>query len=443
MNIAFEISPLITASGNFGDKSGVYRYTYGLILAISRLLKKKHPEEKIILFSFNNDLFKLPLNPDIFRLRHEPNIVLLDNLPKLRKIKLEDVEFLQIPPVKATARLLNKVLPLKSLYDHYTNRTHLEKYLAFLSRVLKKNHVKIIFHSQTGFTYLKGFKNITTIYDLTPIFMEEFHRPETNYLYKKKVQFTKNCCQGVIAISRSTKKDLIRYSAAFKNKKIMIGYPGIDPIFQADSSHLNNNIDALRLITRHYNCRIKKQNYLLYYGTFEPRKNLLYLVQAFSDLQNHGEIPSAFKLVLIGGAGWGNVKTMICQYIINENFPSREEKKIIVADYLNDKYLLSLIKNAYAVIYPSLYEGFGLPVLESMAVGTPVLCSANSSLPEVGGQAVLYFNPNNFFDMQEKIKKLINNPQLALELSQRGQLQSQKFSWAKTGQKVYQFIQKL
>lgn len=460
MNIAFEISPFITASGAFGDKSGVYRYMYGLISSLSEKLEQKDKNAKIVLFSFSLDLIKQPLNFDILKLTDKKNIIILNKYPKFKNNQdFENAAIFNLPflklCVKAVNKLFNIKFNIKSLYLNCLNRIKFNKYLSFLTHDFKKNKVSIIFHSQTGFFPLTNFKfkHISTIYDLTPIFMEQYHRAETQNLLLRKLKFVKKFCDGIICISQSTKKDLICYSKAFKNKKIVIAYPGLDPNFQSYSHRqppaasrqsltLSNKClteaNDLKLIL---NNNIPPKKYLLYYGTFEPRKNLIYLVKAFADLKENKEIPDDFILVLCGGDGWGNIKRNIKNYL-RENYISKE-KSVIVIDYLNDNYLRLLIKNAYAVVYPSLYEGFGLPVLESMALGTPVICSNNSSLPEVGKDAVLYINPADFLDLKNKIKYLINNPAVAKKLSEKGIIQSKKFTWEKTAKKVMSFLETL
>lgn len=445
MNIAFEISPLITASGSFGDKSGVYRYMYGLISSLSYELKQKNKNAKIVLFSFNLDLIKQPLDPDILKFIDNKNIIILNKYPKFKNNEnFENAAIFNIPFLKLCVKTVNKLFNIKSLYLNYLNRIRFNKYLSFLIRDLKKNKVNIIFHSQTGFFPLTDskFKNISTIYDLTPIFMEQYHRVETQDLLSRKIKFVKKFCDGVICISQSTKKDLIEYSKFFKNKKIVIGYPGPDVNFQPSfqtppDENFSTDVNNLKLIFNN----ISPKKYLLYYGTFEPRKNLIYLVKAFTDLKKNKEIPDDFILILCGGDGWGNIKKNIKDYL-KENYILKK-KPVLVIDYLNDKFLRLLIKNAYAVVYPSFYEGFGLPVLESMTLGTPVICSNNSSLPEVGKDAVLYINPADFFDLKNKIKYLINNPLFAQELSEKGIIQSKKFTWEKTAKKVMRFLETL
>lgn len=443
MNIAFEMSPLISASGSFGDKSGVYRYTYGLITSLYSILQKKDNQSTIVLFSFNHSLVKYPLNPEMLILCNQKNIVFIKKIPPIKHNDITTSELLYLSFFKHIAKIINALIPIKSMYENYVYRLQHRKYVSFLTTQLKKYHVTHIFHSQTGFYPMKDFKNITTIYDLTPFLLSDFHRNETLDLQKRKIAFTLRECDGIIAISKATKKDLLSFSKNFSKKNIVIGYPGLDRTF--DTSQLTEDIfsfDVLKNIFKKNSNALERKKYLLYYGTFEPRKNLPYLVQAFYALQNNQEIPADFKLILTGGSGWGNVKKNIVNFV-HENYPESKNKTMSVLNYINDKYLLSLIQNAYVVVYPSLYEGFGLPVLESMALGTPVICSDTSSLPEVGGKAVSYINPHDFFDLKEKIRHLINHPQYAQTLSQKGIIQSKKFTWEKTAKKIYAFLQEL
>ena len=443
MNIAFEISTLITASGSFGDKSGVYRYTYGLITSLYSLLQKKDNQSTIVLFSFNHSLLRYPLNTEILKFCNQKNIIFIKKIPRVKRDDITMSELLYLSFFKHTAKIINTFIPIKLMYENYIYTVQHKMYVRFLTQQLKKYHVTHIFHSQTGFYPMKTFKNITTIYDLTPFLLKYFHREETLDLQKRKIIFTLRDCDGIIAISKSTKKDMISYSKNFLRKKIVIGYPGLDHIFNSSQSTKNTpNFDMLKNVFNK-NCNgIERKKYILYYGTFEPRKNLPYLVQAFYELQNNQEIPIDFRLIFTGGAGWGNVKKNIANYL-QENYPENQNKTISVLDYINDKYLLLFIQNAYAVVYPSLYEGFGLPVLESMSLGIPVICSDTSSLPEVGGNAVSYIDPYDFFDLKNKIKHLVNHPEYAHTLSQKGIIQSKKFTWEKTAKKIYTFMHDL
>ncbi len=447
MNIAFEISPLITASGTFGDKSGVYRYMYGLLKGMADHIKKNKLDIKIYLFSFNPHFLKTPINPEIYDLIDKKRIILLRrDPPYTQKIGIIYKIIKKLLYTKnIVIKIINKIFFIKFFLNQISDRLEFQTYLLVLDEEFKKRDIKVIFHSETGFFNIGNYKNVVIMYDLTPINMSELHRMETKDLIKRKLSFTEISCNGIICISKSTKDDLIKYSSIFKTKKITVCYPGLDALFQNSISKKTNKITSIKsinLMLKKYKASINYKKYLLYYGTFEPRKNILYLVKAFMDLQKEKQIPSDFKLILIGGEGWGMVKEKIKNYLLEE-YPIEEQRNILLLDYINDKYLIKFIRGAYAVVYPSLYEGFGLPVLESMALGTPVITSNTSSLPEVGGHSVLYVNPWDFFDIKEKMRYLIKNKTFAKELSNDGIVQASKFTWEDSVNKIMRFIKSL
>lgn len=448
MNIAFEISPLITASGTFGDKSGVYRYMYGLLKGMADHIKKNKLDTKIYLFSFNPHFLKVPINPEIYDLIDKKRVILLRRDPPIKEatsIYSQIIKrVLQIKP-NLFLRIINRLLFVKYFLGLISERVEFNNYIKILDHEFTKRKISVIFHSETAFFPVGDYKNICVMYDFTPINLPEFHRSETIDLKKRKVNFALNYGNGIICISKSTKDDLLKYSPIFKNKKIIVGYPGLDNYFEDVASqklNVESSMKDLNLLINKYKITIENEKYLFYYGTFEPRKNIIFLVKAFMDLHKENSIPKDFKLVLTGGEGWGKVKKKIINYL-NEEFPLVEQRKIILTDYVNDNYLTKFIKNAYAVVYPSIYEGFGLPVLESMALGTTVLSSNTSSLPEVGEHSVLYTNPWDFFDIKEKIRYLIKNKKFAKELSKDGLIQASQFTWEETVNKVMRFIKTL
>lgn len=247
MNIAFEISPLITASGTFGDKSGVYRYTIGLLKNMAEYIKKNKLDIKIILFSFNPHFLKVPINPEIYNLIDKKHIVLL----RKTHIDKEDEGFLiyvkKLINLKPNIffKAINKIFFIKKFLLNLSDRLEFIFYLKLLNKEFQKRKVATIFHSETAFFNVGDYKNIITMYDLTPINMPEFHRYETIDLLKRKLRFSLDCVNGIICISESTKNDLIKYSSEFKSKKIIVGYPGLDNIFrqkivEKDSDSIKN-----------------------------------------------------------------------------------------------------------------------------------------------------------------------------------------------------------
>lgn len=442
MNIAFEISPLLLASGSFGDKSGVHRYVTGLITSFEKLSKKTG--HKIVLFTFDRNLLLSQINPSLFEITNNDNYVFLNNFiqPIVEPVVGSYVrnKILRLFGFKQILRIINKIFRAKYLYDYLREQVHAKHYEDYLQSEFKNNHVTHIIHSNTSFKKIGDFIDVQIIYDLTPLLFPFNHRQETLDLFSRQLEFAKNHCQGAISISQSTKKDLYKYYPAFKEKKLKIIYPGVD-------NDLNKNIDDIFYkdiiqLLKSYHQSLSKNKYLIYFGTFEPRKNIVYLVKSFVDLQNEKAIPSDFKLLLVGGEGWGNIKCKIRNFV-NEEFPLMSKRNIIILDYIADKYLYSLVKNAYATVYPSLYEGFGLPILESMKLGTPVVSSENSSIPEVGGNAILYSKTNDYLDLKNKIKTIINDQELAQTLSRRGVEQSKKFSWKKSSLELYEFLKNL
>ncbi len=161
-------------------------------------------------------------------------------------------------------------------------------------------------------------------------------------------------------------------------------------------------------------------DYLLFVGTLEPRKNLPFLVKALAVCKS--DIP----LVLVGWEGWGDnawLKTAVGKGMKNRIYPT---------GYVNEESLACLYSHAVALVFPSIYEGFGLPVLEAMACGCPVICSNAASLPEVAGDAALLIDPFRVDDLAETLDKVVHSGTLRKELIQKGFARSTQFSWEKT-----------
>jgi glycosyltransferase involved in cell wall biosynthesis len=169
-------------------------------------------------------------------------------------------------------------------------------------------------------------------------------------------------------------------------------------------------------------------------GTIEPRKNLGRLLDAFEDL--HAERLTD-GLVIVGRRGW-----LTADFFAQlERSPARDA--VIFPGYVPDPDLPAIYAGAQALVFPSLYEGFGLPVLEAMACGTPVVASRASSIPEVGGDAARYFDPRDPDELLTQIRPILSDDALAADLRTQGLAQADRFSWAQTAtqtQAVYNSI---
>jgi glycosyltransferase involved in cell wall biosynthesis len=169
--------------------------------------------------------------------------------------------------------------------------------------------------------------------------------------------------------------------------------------------------------------------YILTVGTVEPRKNHLALLDAYEMLP--GAIRDQYGLVIAGKRGWK------CEKIIKRIKQAEAAGRVRYLEYLCDEDLAQVYSGASLFVYPSVYEGFGLPVLEAMNCGAPVIASDNSSLPEVGGDAACYVKHDNYGQLARAMESILTDPKLAEEMSQKGLVQGRKFSWGKTALEIY------
>lgn len=245
---------------------------------------------------------------------------------------------------------------------------------------------------------------VTTIHDLSYFYYsDEFLKKD---LYKL-TNWTKNSVERsakLIAVSKNTKKDILQHYN-IDESKIEVVYNGFE------KKHTHQVIPEF-------------DNYILYVGTIQPRKNLSRLIDAFILIKD--KYPD-LKLLLAGKRGW--LYSKIFQKIVNNEL----EKRIIHLDFVSDSELVGLYKNAKMLVLPSLYEGFGIPVLGAMSYGCPVAASYSSSLPEIGGDAALYFDPENVTEIAQKIEELLNSKKLVKELVEKGFGRVKLFSWDKCG----------
>lgn len=279
-----------------------------------------------------------------------------------------------------------------------------------------------IFHG-TNFTVYpdRSTLKVMTLYDLTFLKYPQY----VDRVVAKYYQRVRQCLQwtdSIIAISESTKQDAIKY-LDISPEKIFV-----TPLASRYTKDYFKGCDIAILKTKvNYNFDIP---YLLFVSTIEPRKNIITLVKAFSYLKEKYKIEH--NLVLIGKKGWryGAIFEAIANSVYNKN--------IHHLDYLSDELLALFYQLAEVFVYPSHYEGFGLPVLEAMNLGTPVVCSNTSSLPEIVGNAGLQINPDNPLELAEAIEQVINNSQLQQDLRTKGYQQASNFSWEKTAKKTLQ-----
>lgn len=274
------------------------------------------------------------------------------------------------------------------------------------------------------FFFKSKTKKILTIFDLSPILFPQFFTKLTNIYTKLFPVIIKNT-DHVVTISENSKGDIVKI---FKipNEKISVTYLGIENKFRLMKNKIN-----LETIRKKYNL---PKRFILFVGTIEPRKNLSSLLCAFSSIRkNNKEV----KLVIVGKMGWlqNNILKMVNRLKIKND--------VIFTGFVEDKYLPYFYNLTELFVYPSLYEGFGFPILEAMACGCPVITSKVSSLPEIAGDAAILINPKKEHELISAICNVIIDNNLRSELSIRGLMRAKKFNWencARETLKVYQSL---
>lgn len=255
---------------------------------------------------------------------------------------------------------------------------------------------------------IKSRKIITSIHDFSAILYKGFHSKELIEHFENN--FYKNIYRSDIIITGSifTKKEILE-RLDFEEEQVKVVYHGID-------HSLFKVYDDLSVSFK------LPKNFILSVGSIEPRKNLLGLLKAYDSLDK--DTKNEYKLVLAGFKGWENKEIMD---IINSN-----KTNITYLGFISDIELAKVYNLASLFVYPSFYEGFGLPPLEAMACGTPVVCSDSSSLPEVGGDAVMYCDPYDINDIKVKIELVLSNEDLQKELITKGISRAKLFTWEKS-----------
>lgn len=279
------------------------------------------------------------------------------------------------------------------------------------------------------FVRRKNLKTTITIHDLAfKIFPDFFPRKDLRRL-NWFTDFAIKKSDKIIAVSNSTKNDILKFYPKIKEEKIKVIYHGFDPeLFNGQIlEKTKNNIFSK------FNPALAGQNiqYILYVGAIQPRKNLGVLIEAFENIKKDN---SNLKLVLAGGKAW------MWEGIMNKIENSEYRKDIIVTGTISFEEIAVLHRNASVFVFSSLYEGFGIPVLEAFASKIPVVSAKNSSLSEIGGEACLYFDEKNSQDLADKIKIILSDNGLAKELVRKGNEQIKKFSWDKCAKETIEFI---
>jgi len=271
---------------------------------------------------------------------------------------------------------------------------------------------------------IKAKKRIVTIHDV-------FHLAFYNYLnFKQKIysKFVINQAVDrsnlIITVSNFSANEIRKYTNTSKKIEIVYNAVNLDRF-----KPIEEDKEALKKIKEKYNL---PNEFILFVGNVKPHKNLKRLLLALKNLETNLVIVGKKEGFITGDEGISN--------LIKEN---NIENKIFFTGYVQDEDLPAIYNLATLFIFPSLYEGFGIPPLEAQACGCPVICSNAASLPEVYGDSVLYCNPYDPNDIKEKIEILVNDEGLREELRLKGFENVKRFSWKKSAKKIIEIIERL
>ena len=254
---------------------------------------------------------------------------------------------------------------------------------------------------------------VVTVYDLSFLHYPEQYPPLQRLYLKTQTRRAAAHARRLIAISTSARDDIVRLFGV-PAARIDVAPPGVDPAFQP---YPEAEIAAFR--RRHD----LPERFILHVGTLQPRKNIPTLLEALARLRRP-EVP----LILVGGKGW------MYDQIFTRIEALGLEEEVRFAGYVADETLPLWYNAASLFVFPSLYEGFGMPVVEAMACGTPVVAADSSSIPEAAGDAALLFAPNDLEQLVSQMLAVLDNESQAATMRERGLAQAKRFSWARSGQ---------
>lgn len=269
--------------------------------------------------------------------------------------------------------------------------------------------------------FVKGAANIYTIHDIVPLRLPYATLDKKKYFYNM-IRHLAEKADHIVTVSEFTRRDVQEFFD-IPDERITNTWQSVSV---SEASISSSDEDAARDVENRYGLSFR--DYFLFLGAVEPKKNISRLVEAYA------ASGSTRPLVLVGGLGWQyeqDLETLKDERLLSWRFDGshiRPERRVQRLPYVPLASLMSLIRGARAVLFPSLYEGFGLPILEAMLLGTPTITSNTSSMPEVAGDASMLVNPYKIEEIRDAIRTLDADDDLRAELVSRGRKRAEFFS---------------
>jgi glycosyltransferase involved in cell wall biosynthesis len=261
-----------------------------------------------------------------------------------------------------------------------------------------------------------------TVHDATCWLLPETHTPENVAATKLNAERVLKRADGIIAVSKATRDDAIRVLRLAEDKIHCI-YPSVpDSYFAVEEA-------SIVASSRRYHLH---KPYLLYVGAIEPRKNLSRLLDAFAALPK--SLREQYELIIVGPTLWDSQQIVLRLSC---------ETSVRYLGYVPESDLPGLTAGAYAFVYPSLYEGFGLPLAQAIATGVPAITSRTSSLPEVAGEGALFVDPRSVEEMRSEMQRLLLSPDLRGRLAAHTRAHAERFRWERNAAKSWVFFERV
>lgn len=308
-----------------------------------------------------------------------------------------------------------RTIPFPRLWTHFR-----------LSREMLQQPPDVLFVPAHVLPAYHPSRSVVTIHDLGYLYYPEAHTRQSLLYLDYSTRFSASAASGVIAISHATRQDLIRHYG-INPAKIKVIYHGLD------HSRFHPVTDAAQIQAVRQRYQLADGPYLLFVGTVQPRKNLVRLLDAFAALVQDNQFAD-LQLVIGGKPGW--LREPIMQHVQKLKLGER----VKFAGYVTDEDLPVLLSGAEIFVLPSLYEGFGMPLVEAMACATPVVCSNAGSLPEVAGEAALLHNPLDTQAIAWNLRQLLTSNSLKEELTGRGLQHAASFTWERCAAETLEFL---
>ncbi len=270
-------------------------------------------------------------------------------------------------------------------------------------------------------------KTVVTVHDMVYRAFPETVRGRTRRMLELGLHKSMRRADRIVTDSEFSKSEIIKYYPEFA-EKIRVVPCGVD----SERFHPETDPETLSKVKETYGL---PEEYFLYLGTLEPRKNLERLIDAYAQFAKKVENPA--KLVLAGGKGW------LYDGIFQKVQELGLSEQVLFTQYIADEDLCALMSGALAFVFPSIYEGFGMPPLEAMACGTPVLVSDAASLPEVTGDSAVIVKADSTDSIAEGLYKLYTDEALRRRLSAEGLARAKEFSWERSAQLLYEVYSEL